>query len=209
MAAFWPLLLSFLLSAALVCGAEVEKVRNTRVVVTEITLQPGEMELGRGDKPSASIYFENGSMELKHPGEKPQQIQVKAGEVTFRQPQETIVRNAGLSSIHFVRIDFLGIGSEDTWGTRGLAPHYALLFENQHARAYSIQIPAHTNEPQHTHKDRVVVCFSGASLKHLLPDGRQELSTLKTGDIVWRLAGTHIGQNLGDTDLRAIAVEPK
>lgn len=90
-----------------------------------------------------------------------------------------------------------------------LSPNYKLLFENQYTRAYDIRIPAGTKEPQHTHKDRVVVCLSGAKLKHLLPDGREEPSTLKTGESAWRRGGTHIGQNLGDTDLWVIAVEPK
>jgi hypothetical protein len=81
--------------------------------------------------------------------------------------------------------------------------------ENRYARVYDIRIPAHTNEPQHTHHDRVVVCLSGAKLEHLYPDGRKEPSTLSTGEVAWRRGGTHIGQNLGDTDLWVIAVEPK
>ena len=74
---------------------------------------------------------------------------------------------------------------------------------------YDIRIPAHTNEPQHTHKDRVVVCLSGAQLEHPLPDGRREPSTLKTGEVGRRRGGTHIGQNLGNSDLWVIAIEPK
>jgi hypothetical protein len=42
-----------------------------------------------------------------------------------------------------------------------------------------------------------------------MPDGHEEPSTLKTGEIAWRLGSTHIGQNVGKTDLWAIAVEPK
>lgn len=55
----------------------------------------------------------------------------------------------------------------------------------------------------------MVVCLSDADLRHLMPDGREEPSTLQTGEIVWRLGGTHIGQNIGKTDLWAIAIEPK
>jgi hypothetical protein len=55
----------------------------------------------------------------------------------------------------------------------------------------------------------VVVCLSGAQLRHLMPDGREEPSTLQTGAITWRLGATHIGQNLGNTDLWVIAIEPK
>jgi predicted metal-dependent enzyme (double-stranded beta helix superfamily) len=81
--------------------------------------------------------------------------------------------------------------------------------ENQYTRVYDIRIPAGMREPQHNHKHRVVVCLSGAELSHLLPDGRDEPSNLKTGEIAWRRGGTHIGRNLGKTDLWVIAVEPK
>jgi hypothetical protein len=108
-----------------------------------------------------------------------------------------------------VRIEFRGPGSDETIGPKGLSPNYKVLLENRFARVYEIRIPAGTNEPQHTHRDRVVVCLSGAELRHLRPDGSTEVSTLKTGEVVWRKAATHIGQNLGKTDLRAIAVEPK
>jgi hypothetical protein len=91
----------------------------------------------------------------------------------------------------------------------GLSPNYKMLLENRYARAYDIKIPAQTFEPQHTHRDRVVICLSGAELEHILPDGSKQPSTLKTGEIVWRLGATHIGHNMGHTDLWVIAIEPK
>ncbi len=135
----------------------------------------------------------------------------RRGEVVFLPPQGAAIKNAGSSEIRFVRVDFLGHGAPGAapWGSGGLSPHYKLLFENQYVRAYDIRIPAGTNEPQHTHKDRVVVCLSGAKLQQLFPDGRTEVSTLKTGEVAWRGGSTHIGQNLGTTDLRVIAIEPK
>ena len=74
---------------------------------------------------------------------------------------------------------------------------------------YDIRIAAGTNEPQHTHQDRVVIGLSGAQLRHLLPDGSTVDSNLKTGEIAWRKGQTHIGENVGKTDLWAIAIEPK
>jgi len=120
-----------------------------------------------------------------------------------------VIRNTGSVNLHYVRVEFPGAGSKETWGRTGLAPNYKMLVENQYARVYDIRIPAHTNEPQHTHHDRVVICLSGAKLEHLYPDGRREPSSLATGEIAWRRGATHIGQNLGDTDLWVIAVEPK
>ena len=111
--------------------------------------------------------------------------------------------------MHFVRVEFLGAGSAEMWGMTGLAPNYKMLVEDRYARAYDIKIPAQTFEPQHTHHDRVVVSLSGAELEHILPDGTKQPSTLKTGEVVWRLGATHIGHNLGHTDLWVIAIEPK
>jgi hypothetical protein len=54
-----------------------------------------------------------------------------------------------------------------------------------------------------------VVCLSGAQLEHILPDGEKQPSTLETGEVVWRLGATHIGHNMGRTDLWVIAIEPK
>jgi hypothetical protein len=108
-----------------------------------------------------------------------------------------------------VRVEFLTAGIDETWGMTGLSPNYKPILENQFARAYNIKIPAQTFEPQHTHHDRVVVCLSGAKLEHILPNGEKQPSTLKTGEVVWRLGATHIGHNMDRTDLWVIAIEPK
>jgi hypothetical protein len=48
-------------------------------------------------------------------------------------------------------------------GADGLSPNYRVVLDNQYARAYDIAIPAGTNEPLHTHKDRVVICLTGSA----------------------------------------------
>jgi hypothetical protein len=203
-------------AAILLCFASIasaavqtEKVRNDKVAAFDCTLRPGETQPLNGAQPSVTVYFQGGSLEVAPQGGKPQKVTVKPGDTVFRTAQAGTVKNTGASEIHFARVDFVGSGGSETWGTTGLSPHYKLLFENPYTRVYDIRIPAGTNEPQHTHKNRVVVCLSGAKLVHLMPDGREEPSTLQTGEIAWRLGATHIGQNLGTTDLWVIAIEPK
>ena len=188
-------------------AVQTEKLRNEKVAAFDCTLGPGaalNIKL-----PSVTVYFQGGSLEITAQGGKPRKVAVKPGDTVFRPAQAGVVKNTGSSEVHFARVDFLGAGGSETWGTTGLAPNYKLLFENPYTRVYDIRIPAGTNEPQHTHKNRVVVCLSGAHLRHLMPDGREEPSTLQTGEITWRLGATHIGQNLGRTDLWVIAIEPK
>ena len=188
-------------------AVQTEKLRNDKVVAIDCTLRPGESLNSK--LPSVAVYFREGSLEITPEGGKPQKVTVKPGDAVFRPAQAGVVKNTGSSEIHFARVDFLGSGGSETWGTTGLSPNYKLLFENPYTRVYDIRIPAGTNEPQHTHRNRVVVCLSGAKIVHLLPDGREEPSTLQTGEITWRLAAIHIGQNLGTTDLWVIAIEPK
>ena len=190
-------------------AAGTEPVRNNRVAVQDVTIQPGESEAWRGSHPVVLVYFTDGSLSMAAGSGKPVAQKVKRGDTVFVEAQSRTVLNLGPSPIHFARIEFLGSGLAETWGNTGLAPNYNVLIENRYTRTYDIRIPAGTNEPQHTHHERVVVCLQGALLRHLLPDGTQEPSNLKDGEIAWRRAATHIGQNLGKTDLWVIAVELK
>jgi quercetin dioxygenase-like cupin family protein len=199
--------LAFMLAAVPVPAAE--KLRNDKVVGMEFTLKPGEEVQVEGQHPAITVYFNSGTLEFTPGGGHVDNVSVRLGEVVFTPAQAGKIRNPGTSALKFVRTEFLTEGSSQTWGAAGLSPNYKLLIENQYTRVYDIKIPAGTSEPQHTHKARVVVCLSGATLKHLMPDGREEPSTLKTGEVAWRPGGTHIGQNLGATDLWVIAIEPK
>jgi polygalacturonase len=184
-------------------------VRNDRVAVSDETIRPGEAVKWNGEHPSVLVYFTDGSAEETRGAGEPARITVRRGQSVFVPAKPVMMKNTGSADLHLARIEFLGKGLAETWGAAGLSPNYKMLFENEYARVYDIRIAAGTNEPQHTHRDRVVVCLSGAQLEHLMPDGRREPSTLHDGEIVWRRGGTHIGQNLGKTDLWVIAVEPK
>jgi hypothetical protein len=189
-------------------SSTIEKIRNPHVLVTEDNLSPGESEPTPERLPSMLVYMTGGSVEVTLTHEKSRKMAVKEGETIF-QPAGASMKNTGSEPLHFVRIEFLTAGNPETWGMTGLSPNYKMLLENQYARAYDIKIPAQTKEPQHTHHDRVVVSLSGAQLEHILPDGTIQPSTLKSGEVVWRLGGTHVGHNIGQTNLWVIAVEPK
>ena len=189
-------------------ASSVEKIKNPKVMATEDTLAPGESEATPAKLPSMVVYMSNGMAEVSLHG-KSTKNPVKEGETVFQPADSGTIRNAGSSPLHFTRIVFPGPGKTESWGMSGLSPNYVMLLENQYGRAYDIKIPTQTFEPQHTHHDRVVVCLSGAELEHILPDGTKQPSTLKTGEVVWRLGATHVGHNLGKTNLWVIAVEPK
>jgi quercetin dioxygenase-like cupin family protein len=194
--------------SALVAAPAVEKLRNAQVVVRELTLKPGE-RVSVENRPSVTVYFGEGSVEFRPAAGAGVRAKVKEGETVFRPAEAGEIRNAGPGDLKFVRTEFLTGGAGEAWGAAGLAPQYKVLIENSYARVYEIRIPAGAREQQHTHHARVVVCLSGADLRHGLPDGREETATLKTGEVAWRAAATHTGHNVGTTDLWTIAIEPK
>jgi quercetin dioxygenase-like cupin family protein len=202
------LALTLLPVTAMLAAPPTEKIRNEKVRVVEQTLAPGETVLLPADRASVVVYLDDGSIEATAPAGKPQNSAVKRGDAVFEW-HTGIFKNAGSSPLRIVLTEFLGKGGSETWGTSGLATNYKLLFENPYGRVYDIKIAAGKTEPLHTHKDRIVICLSGAELEHEMPDGRRETATLKTGEIAWRRGVTHIGHNIGKTDLWAIAIEPK
>jgi quercetin dioxygenase-like cupin family protein len=195
--------------ASMAAAAPIEKLRNEKVMVVELTLAPGETVSKSADRLGVLVYLDDGEIEATSAIGKPGTEIVKRGQAVFRPPQSATVKNVGSSDLRIVAVEFLGKGGSETWGTAGLAPNYKLLFENQYGRVYNIKIAAGKTEPLHSHKDRIVICLSGAQLEHEMPDGSREAATLKTGEIAWRRGVTHIGHNIGNTDLWAIAIEPK
>jgi hypothetical protein len=205
--AYWLASISLLFVAAASTAGAADLSRpfkNAQVVVTEHTLQPGQSLPLSDQRPSVVVYF-SGNKAATGSQSRP----IQRGETTFLAAEIKAIRDTGSEPLHFVRIAFLGNGNTETWGMTGLPPNYKMVLENRYTRVYDIRIPAHFKEPLHTHHGRIVVCLSGAKLEHLLPDGHVQPSTLTTGEVVWRPGQTHVGHNIGNTNLWAIAVEPR
>jgi quercetin dioxygenase-like cupin family protein len=201
--------LSLIVVPFCLAATSTEKIRNQKVVVTEEALKPGETASLPGNRPDLLVILTGDTAELIPGHGKAREQSVKRGDTLFQAAGAESIKNNGTSTLSFARIVFLTGGNEETWGMSGLSPNYKLILENRYVRAYDIKIPAQSFEPRHTHHDRVVICLSGAKLEHILPDGEKQPSTLKTGETVWRPGATHVGHNIGQTDLWVIAVEPK
>lgn len=202
--------ISFLVLGSASAAAEATQIlRNEKVVVTKSVVAPGEIEPFKTEHPSVVVYLAGQSLEKVLADGSKETDDVERGRADEEPAETGSLRNTGSSPLIFVRVEFLTDGSDATWGTNGLAPNYTVRFEDRYSRTYDIRMAAHGSEPEHSHHDRVVVCLSGASLMHILPDGTRQPATLKTDEIGWRPAQTHRGLNLGDTDLWVIAIEPK
>jgi hypothetical protein len=186
-----------------------EKLTNAKVRVVEYTLAPGEQTAIAIGQPSVIVVMAGAGAEFGFIDGSKHSTQLARGMTVAETAGWNSLANSGTVPLDLMRIEFLTNGLEQTWGMQGLSPHYKMLVEDRYNRSYDIRIAAHTREPQHTHHARVVICLNGAKLEHILPDGSVQPSTLVAGEVAWRLGQTHVGHNLGDTDLWVIAVEPK
>jgi hypothetical protein len=190
-------------------AASNEILRNEKVAVSEVMLKPGEQTALPAHHASVVVYLDGGEAQVRLADGAKQNMAIQRGKTLNEPAQAGVLTNTGLTTMRLVRVEFLTPGRREMWGMKGLPPNYQMIFEDEHSRTYNLRVRAHSWEPQHTHHDRVVVCLSGAKLEHVLPDGKVVPTTLKTDEVDWRLAQTHKGHNLGDTDLWVVAIEPK
>ena len=64
-------------------------------------------------------------------------------------------------------------------------------------------------EAMHSHPAILIYVIQGGKLRSTTADGKSTDSEYKAGDVRWREAITHTGENIGTTELKALLVEVK
>ncbi len=82
-------------------------------------------------------------------------------------------------------------------------------FENDHVRVLEFVSDPGDKEGWHFHPAFIVYVVTGGTLRITTPDGKSADIEFKDGDIRYREPVTHITENIGKTQLRAILVELK
>jgi len=91
-----------------------------------------------------------------------------------------------------------------------LAPqYYKVLVDNDQARVLEFRLKPGEKEPMHSHPAGFVYFFGEGKIKITYPDGRTEESAITPGETFWRKPVTHAGENTGNTEIHAIALELK
>lgn len=84
-----------------------------------------------------------------------------------------------------------------------------VAFENERVRVCDIEFKPGDKIAMHSHPDHFVYVLSPGKLRLSYPDGTSKEMEAKEGDVVWVPAESHAGENIGDTDFKAIVVELK
>ncbi len=90
-----------------------------------------------------------------------------------------------------------------------VAPHvYSVLFENDRVRVLDVRMRPGEKSGRHSHPDSVWYLTSAMRARFTADDGSAVEAEFPAG-AVWREAETHAVENIGTTEVRAIAVELK
>ena len=91
-----------------------------------------------------------------------------------------------------------------------ISPHlYTVKFENDRVRVLEYRNPPGGMEAIHSHSPGVVIYLSDSTSRTTLPDGTSSEGSHVLGDVSWRGFTRHASENVGSTDVHAIAIELK
>jgi quercetin dioxygenase-like cupin family protein len=80
---------------------------------------------------------------------------------------------------------------------------------NDNVRVLEFSSKPGQKEAMHSHPAMVLYVIQGGTLKSTAPDGTSKEIVYKTGDVLWREAITHSGENIGKTEMKALLIETK
>lgn len=92
-----------------------------------------------------------------------------------------------------------------------LAPEiYRVVLENDRVRVIDCHLKPGEKEPMHSHPNGAFVYyFTDAAMRGNELDGGTINSRNKAGDMIWRDPVTHVGENIGNSEIHTLLVEPK
>ena len=92
--------------------------------------------------------------------------------------------------------------------TEVASEHYGMMLENEHVRVIEMRLPAGQMDNQHSHRSETVYFIKGGSVRIHLPDGATAELEIPDGHVMWHEEWTHRVENIGDTEIHAVIVEP-
>jgi beta-alanine degradation protein BauB len=89
---------------------------------------------------------------------------------------------------------------------------FRIAFENEKTRVLEFVSRPRTEVcgvGKHSHPAHLTVALSDARVRVTLPDGKKIVATNKPGDVFWSEAETHVVENIGGNEMRALIIEFK
>lgn len=91
-----------------------------------------------------------------------------------------------------------------------MAPEmYKVAIDNDDVRALDIRVPPGGKVGMHSHPASVLTAYTACKMRFTGPDGKSQDVEFKPGDVMWRDAYSHAGENIGTAECHALQVEFK
>jgi hypothetical protein len=87
--------------------------------------------------------------------------------------------------------------------------YYTVRLDNTRVRVLEFHLKPGEKEVMHSHPEGIVFALADATIKNTFPDGSAKTRASVKGDVMWRDALTHTGENVGSTEAHFLAVELK
>ena len=84
-----------------------------------------------------------------------------------------------------------------------------ILLDNARVRVFERRIRAGEKTRMHSHPDHVIYGLKDSRTKYIYPDGTEKIIELKTGDVIFKQAETHIAKLISPKESLDILIELK
>jgi len=86
---------------------------------------------------------------------------------------------------------------------------FSVKLDNEKARVLEYHSKPGDKEAMHSHPVGILIVIKGGKYRSTTPDGMSKDTDFKAGDVVWRPAMTHSGENIGTTETVSYLIELK
>ena len=86
---------------------------------------------------------------------------------------------------------------------------FTVRLDNDKVRVLEYRSKPGDKEAMHSHPAGILIAVNSGKFRSTTPDGKSKDIDYKAGDVVWRDAITHTGENVGTTELHAYLIEFK
>jgi len=163
-----------------------------------------------------SIFLTDGHTRLTLPDGKTKEVETKAGQTSWNEPQKHSWENLSDSATENIQVELKGKpvatrpAIQSALDPVKLDPeHYKVEFENDQVRVVRWNYGPHYKGTMHEHPAFVGVALTDIHLKITFPDGKTEERHPKAGATRWNAGEKHTGENLSDKAIGGILVELK
>ena len=165
--------------------------------------------------PYVTVYLTDARSRITLPGGRTRRVGRKAGEIAWNEAQAHSTETLSDKPSELILVELKVKPAATNRAPLALDPvkvdrrHFKVEFENDRVRVLRFYEDPYATIPMHEHPERVIIILRDGHLKSILPDGNTVEMRRKAGEVSWRPATKHAGENLSEDPYEEIEIEIK